>query len=65
MLGMAGVRDMSLLSYSNGTAIVALETEDELDPERVRVAMEQAMHRDARVEVHNESTMVVKLAAED
>jgi hypothetical protein len=65
MLGMNGVRDMSLLSYSNGTAIVALETADVLDPEDVRLAMQQAMQRDAKVEVHNESTMVVKLAAED
>ena len=32
LLGMDGVRDMSLLSYSNGTAIVALETTVELIP---------------------------------
>lgn len=65
MLGVEGVRDMSLLSYSNGTAIVALETQDELEPERVRLAMQHAMKRDARIEVHNENTMVVKLTAED
>jgi hypothetical protein len=65
MLGMEGVRDMSLLSYTNGTAIVALETQDELDPESVRLAMQNAMKRDARVEVHNEHTMVVKLTPED
>jgi hypothetical protein len=65
MLGIEGARDMSLLNYTNGTAIVALETEDVLDPESVRLAMQNAMKRDASVEVHNESTMVVKLTPED
>jgi hypothetical protein len=65
MLGIEGARDMSLLNYTNGTAIVALETVDELDPESVRLAMQNAMKRDARIEVHNESTMVVKLTPED
>jgi hypothetical protein len=65
MLGIDGVRDMSLLSYSNGTAIVALETEDALEPEDVRLSMQNAMQRDARIEVHNENTMVVKLTPED
>jgi hypothetical protein len=64
MLGMEGVRDMSLLSYNNGVAIVALETTDELDPEAMRTSVARAMQCDARVEVHNESTMVVKLNEE-
>lgn len=62
LLGMDGVRDMSLLSYSNGTAIVALETTAELDPDVLGKAVSRAMARDARVEVHNEQTMVIKLA---
>jgi hypothetical protein len=64
MLGLEGVRDMSLLSYNNGVAIVALETADELDPEAMRLSVGRAMQCDARVEVHNESTMVVKLNEE-
>jgi hypothetical protein len=64
MLGIEGVRDMSLLSYNNGVAIVALETTDELDPEAMRLSVVRAMQCDARVEVHNENTMVVKLNEE-
>jgi hypothetical protein len=64
MLGMDGVRDMSLLSYNNGVAIVALETTEELDPELLRSSVSRAMACDARVEVHNENTMVVKLSEE-
>lgn len=62
LLGMDGVRDMSLLSYSNGTAIVALETTVELDPDLLARAVSRAMVRDVKVEVHNEQTMVIKLA---
>jgi hypothetical protein len=62
LLGMDGVRDMSLLSYSNGTAIVALETTVELDPDLLGKAVSRAMARDVKVEVHNEQTMVIKLA---
>ena len=62
LLGMDGVRDMSLLSYSNGTAIVALETTVELDPDLLAKAVSRAMARDVKVEVHNEQTMVIKLA---
>ncbi len=64
MLSMDGVRDMSLLSYNNGVAIVALETTDDLDPEVLRSSVSRAMLRDAQVEVHNEHTMVVKLSEE-
>ena len=62
LLGMDGVRDMSLLSYSNGTAIVALETTSELDPDLLGKAVARAMAREVKVEVHNEQTMVIKLA---
>jgi hypothetical protein len=62
LLGMEGVRDMSLLSYSNGTAIVALETISALDPDVLGQAVSHAMARQVKVEVHNEQTMVIKLA---
>ncbi len=62
LLGMSGVNDMSLLSYNNGVAIVALDTTTDLDPEVLRACIARAMSRDAKVEVHNEHTMVVKLA---
>jgi len=64
LLGMDSVRDISLLSYSNGTAIVSLDTLDELNPDTLCQAISRAMSRGARVEVHNELTMVVKLAEE-
>jgi hypothetical protein len=64
LLSMEGVRDMSLLSYNNGVAIVALETTTELEPDALGAQVSRAMSRDARVEVHNEHTMVVKLAEE-
>jgi hypothetical protein len=64
LLGMDGVRDMSLLSYSNGVAIISIEMLHELDPEALREAVSRAMSRGAKVEVHNETTMVVKLAEE-
>jgi hypothetical protein len=64
LLGMDGVKDMSLLSYSNGVAIVSIEMVHELDPEGLRAAVARAMSREAKVEVHNETTMVVKLAEE-
>lgn len=64
LLSMDGVRDMSLLSYNNGIAIVALETIEELDPDALGVSVSRAMSRGAKVEVHNEHTMVVKLADE-
>ena len=64
LLGMDGVRDMSLLSYSNGVAIVAVEMIDELDPQALESAVTRAMSRGAKVEVHNDTTMVVKLAEE-
>jgi hypothetical protein len=62
LLGMAGVRDMSLLSYSNGTAIVALEATAEIAPDALGAAVAHAMAREVKVEVHNEQTMVIKLA---
>ena len=62
LLGMEGVRDMSLLSYSNGTAIVALEATTELSPDGLGAAVAHAMAREVKVEVHNEQTMVIKLA---
>jgi hypothetical protein len=64
MLSMEGVRDMSLLSYNNGIAIVALETTEELSPDALGAQVSRAMSRPAKVEVHNEHTMVVKLAEE-
>jgi len=64
LLGMDGVRDMSLLSYSNGVAIVAVDTVDELEPPTLEGAISRAMARPAKVEVHNDTTMVVKLAEE-
>jgi hypothetical protein len=64
LLGMDGVRDMSLLSYSNGVAIVAVDTIDELEPPALEGAISRAMARPAKVEVHNDTTMVVKLAEE-
>jgi hypothetical protein len=59
---MDGVRDMSLLSYNNGVALVSLETVSDIDPETLRRAVSRAMSREARVETHNEHTLVVKLA---
>ncbi|MDP9236070.1 MAG: hypothetical protein M3P30_01500 [Chloroflexota bacterium] len=61
LLAMAAVRDMSLLSYSNGVAIVSLDTLDALNADDLCDAIGRAMSRPARVEVHNEQTMVVKL----
>jgi hypothetical protein len=61
LLGMDGVRDMSLLSYNNGIAIVSLETVQDLPPVDLEGAVSRAMARPARVGVHNEHTMVVKL----
>ena len=62
LLGMDNVKDMSLLSYNNGVAIVALDTTSDLDPDALGACVSRAMSRDAKVEVHNEHTMVVKLA---
>ena len=62
LLSMEGVKDMSLLSYNNGVAIVALETVSDIEPDVLGQYVSRAMSRDARVEVHNEHTMVVKLA---
>lgn len=62
LLAMEGVRDMSLLSYTSGTAIVSLETASGIDPEALERAVSRAMSRDARAEVHNENSIVVKLA---
>ncbi|HYM15182.1 MAG TPA: hypothetical protein VEZ14_06450 [Dehalococcoidia bacterium] len=64
LLAMEGVRDMSLLSYSNGVAIISIELVHELAPELLRQAVSRAMSRGASVEVHNDTTMVVKLAEE-
>ncbi len=62
--GLSSVKDMSLLSYSNGVAIVALENIGALEPELLREAVERAMSREAKIEVHNEQTMVVKIQEE-
>lgn len=62
LLAMDGVKDMSLLSYNNGVAIVALETNKDIDPDVLGASVSRAMSREAAVEVHNEHTMVVKLA---
>ena len=64
LLAMEGVRDMSLLSYNNGIAIVALETMSDIDPQVLESIVSRAMSRPARVEQHNEYTLVVKLAEE-
>jgi hypothetical protein len=64
LLGMDGVKDMSLLSYNNGVAMVSLETVADIDAESLGRAVSRAMSRDAQVEVHNENTMVVKLGDE-
>ncbi|MBI2723674.1 MAG: hypothetical protein HYX50_01290 [Chloroflexi bacterium] len=62
LLGLDCVRDMSLMSYANGVAIVSLEVVHELEPDALGNAVSRAMSREARVEVHNDTTMVVKLA---
>jgi hypothetical protein len=62
LLSMDGVRDMSLLSYNNGVAIVSLETTGDLDGDELGNFVARAMSRAARVEQHNEHTFVVKLA---
>jgi hypothetical protein len=62
--GMQNVKDMSLLSYSNGVAIVALETIGGIDPNVLGEAVARAMSRETKVEVHNEQTMVVKIQEE-
>jgi hypothetical protein len=64
LLAMDGVKDMSLLSYNNGVALVSIETTEDIDPEALGQAVSRAMSREAQVEVHNEHTMVVKLAEE-
>jgi hypothetical protein len=61
LLSMEGVRDMSLLSYSNGVAIVSLEMNGPMDADALAAQVGRAMSRSARVESHNESTLVVKL----
>jgi hypothetical protein len=62
LLAMDGVRDMSLLSYNNGVAIVSLETVSDIDTDVLARAVSRAMSRAATVETHNERTLVVKLA---
>jgi hypothetical protein len=62
LLSMDGVRDMSLLSYNNGVAIVALEMAGDLDGDELKAFVARAMSRPAKVEQHNEHTFVVKLA---
>ena len=61
MQGLEHVKDMSLLSYSNGVAIVLVESVGAIDPEALRAAVERAMSRETKIEVHNEQTMVVKI----
>jgi hypothetical protein len=62
LLSMDGVKDMSLLSYNNGVAIVALETTNDLNQDDLGKVVSRAMSRGAKVEQHNEHTFVVKLA---
>jgi hypothetical protein len=64
LLSLEGVRDMSLLSYTNGVAIVSVETSGPLDQEQLGATVSRAMARRAVVEVHNEQTMVVKIGEE-
>jgi hypothetical protein len=64
LLQMHSIKDMSLLSYSNGVAIISLETIAALDPDELCATVARAMARPARVEVHNDTTMVVKLSEE-
>jgi hypothetical protein len=62
--GLDNVKDMSLLSYSNGVAIVLVESIGAIDPEPLRAAVARAMSRETKIEVHNEQTMVVKVLEE-
>jgi hypothetical protein len=64
MQGMDNVKDMSLLSYSNGVAIVLVESVGPIDPDSLGGAVAHAMARATKVEVHNEQTMVVKIQEE-
>jgi len=64
LLSLEGVRDMSLLSYTNGVAIVSVETAGPLDERQLGATVSRAMARQAVVEVHNEQTMVVKIGEE-
>ncbi len=64
LLAMDGVRDMSLLSYNNGVAIVSLETVSDIDTGVLERSVARAMSRPATVETHNDRTLVVKLAEE-
>ncbi|MDE3096350.1 MAG: hypothetical protein KGK07_10180 [Chloroflexota bacterium] len=64
LLAMDGVRDMSLLSYNNGVAIVSLETVSDIDTGVLERSVSRAMSRPATVETHNDRTLVVKLAEE-
>jgi hypothetical protein len=61
LLSMAGVRDMALLSYNSGAAIVSLETTGELDADTLAAAVSRAMSRPARAEIHSDHAFVVKL----
>jgi hypothetical protein len=45
-------------------AIVALESDGGVEPATLAAAVSRGMGREARVDVHNEQTMVVKLAEE-
>lgn len=64
LLALEGVRDMSLLSYNNGIAIVSLEVVTEIDLDALQQSVSRAMAREAKVEMHNENTIVIKLAEE-
>ncbi len=64
MQGLDSVKDMSLLSYSNGVAMVLIESVGPLDPEVLRLAVGRVMSRETLVEVHNEQTMVIKIQEE-
>jgi hypothetical protein len=64
LLGMQGVKDMSLLSYTNGIAIIALDMTEDLHADALQALVERAMSRAATVETHNEHTLVVKLSEE-
>jgi hypothetical protein len=64
MQSIDNVKDMSLLSYNNGVAIVAVESIGAVDSEVLRAAVARAMSRETNIEVHNEQTMVVKIQDE-
>ena len=61
-LGRVGrIRDMDLVSYTNGVAVISLQSDDEIAADDLRVAISESVERNCRIVNHESNVFLVRM----